>query len=746
MPLFANLNCFNAGELSPKMLGRNDVSQYAHGCRTLQNFLVTPYGAVERRPGTRYITKTKYPTRGVRLIPFVFSSTVAYICEFGDRYIRFFRDGAAIGAEIESPYGENDVGMLKFVQSADVMTIVHPDHAPRELKRTGENVFALTEKLYEYPPMLDPNIDDDVKITPSGLAGNITLTATADVFTSGNVGGYFELVHTRKANEISLDFTADGFSETLEVFGYWTFTTHGTWTGTLTIQRSHDQGGTWSDFRTYSNAKDANTSTSGTEEEKNVLYRLKMEDYAKSSTGTLKLCRCLFLNPDFVTTGVVRITEVTDGRNASASVVKKLGETEPTREWSEGAWSSRRGFPRAVAYFEERMFFGGTTADPNRVWGSKTGAWDNYLLGDKDDDALDFTLASDTVNAILWMCQHDALVIGTVDSEWTLGASDAQTALTPSNFRVKRQSVYGTNETQALLVGDTILFVQRGARKIREFVYSWEKDGYSCPDMTILADHITRSGVTECALQRVPDTLLWCVLGNGTLACLTYERDQEIVGWHRHQTTGAVASIAVIPDGDRDKLYMAVRRGTDICIEELRDPDDNWYLDSAIQVTEDSPFTTIDGLDHLEGQLAAILGDGAVQRAKQVENGQIELDEPVTTAIVGLPFESLLTPMPIEIETQNGATLLRKKVVGELRLRAYDSVGGEARCGRGRWQSIVSRDVHADIMDSAITAKTEVARLIPAGGFESAATVEVRQLEPLPLNVQTIVVTYDIAE
>ena len=751
MPVFANLNCFNAGELSPKMLARSDVSQYSKGCRTLRNFLVTPYGAVERRPGTRYVANAKYNTFGVRLIPFVFSSTVAYVCEFGANYIRFFRNGEVVmngntTVEVYSPYSGDEVADLKFVQSADVMTIVHPAHPPMELKRTSESTFTFTEKTFEFPPVLDPNLDDDHTIAPSAVSGNITLAASHNTFGADHVGGYFELVHTRQENEISLDFTGNGTSNPLEVYGYWTFTTHGTWTGTLTIQRSYDGGSTWKDYRTYSSANDSNTSTSGTEEDRDVLYRLKMDDYEASSTGTLKLCRCLFVNPDFVTTGVVKITAVTDATHASATVVQKLGGTTATNEWNEGAWSPRRGYPCAIAYYEERMIFAGTRNNPNRVWGSKTGDWDNFLIGDKDDDALDFTLASDTVNTILWMCQHDALVIGTIDSEWTLSASDRDAALTPSNFRVKRQSVYGTSSAQALIVGDTILFVQRGKRKVREFVYSWEKDGYSCPDMTILADHISGSGIVECALQRVPDTLLWCVLADGSLACLTYEREQEIIGWHRHDTEGSVASIAVIPDGDRDKLYLAVRRGSNYVIEEMCAAADNWYLDSAKRYSNPTAFAAVTGLTHLEGHTVAILGDGAVQRGKFVENGTVTLDEPVNTAIVGLAYESNLSPMPIEIETQNGMTLLRNKIVGELRLRVYDSVGGEARGGNGAWQTIISRDIVEDNLDAAITPKTEVVRLVTAGGYESAAMIEVRQLDPLPLNVQTIVATYEVAE
>ena len=738
MPVYAALNSFNAGELSPKMIGRHDVSQYSKGCITMQNFMVTPYGAAERRPGTRFIAHAKYADRRIRLIRFVFSSTVSYVCEFGDRYIRFFRDAAPVLdgegtlSEIASPYASSELEDIHFVQSADVMTIVHPSHPVMELKRVEENQFVLSEKEFDYPPMLEPNLDDSSTITPVGTdyskGASIILKASKDIFTTGNVGGFFQLVHIRKENEISIDFSADGFSDTLEVLGNWTFTTHGTWTGTLTIQRSFDDGQTWNDFRTYSSAKDSNISTDGEEENEGVLYRLRMEDYQQSSSGTIKLCRCLLVNPDFAVTGVVKITALTSLSSAIAVVVKKLGGDEPTVEWNEGAWSDRRGFPRSIAFFEERMIFGGTSARPQTVWASKTNSWDNFLLGDKDDDALEFTLSSDTVNTINWMVQHDALIIGTMDSEWTLSASDNSSALSPSNFRVHRQSVYGSSGTQAAMVGETVLFVQRGRRKVREFVFQWEKDGYTAPDMTILADHITASGISEIAMQQLPDTILWCVLSNGRAAALTYEREQEVIGWQSHVTSGNFKSVAVVPAGDEDQVYFAVERNGRICIEVMasrqqsEDIARQFYVDSGVEVSGNK-ITTVSNLSHLDNMTVSILVDGSVHRDMTVANGTIDLDFPADHIIVGLPYSSILSPMPIEFDSSSGTSMLRKKTVCSVRIRVYKSVGGTLRCGEDVPQQIISRDVMFDEMDEPISLKSDPVWMFPVSGFSDTTSI-----------------------
>lgn len=756
MGVYASLNCFNAGELSPRMIGRNDVSQYSKGCRILKNFMVTPYGSVERRPGTEYIANTKYSDMVSRLVRFVYSSEVGYVCEFGDKYIRFFRDGIPVlnssGSvhEVETPYLSEEVSRLQFIQSADVMTIIHPSHCVMELKRVSENEFNLIEKAYEYPPVLDPNIDDEHTIKPSGLSGSIELTASKDTFTSGNVGGYYQLVHTRKNNEISKDFTSDGTSDSIEVFGYWTFTTHGTWTGNVTIQRSFDGGNSWNDFRTYSSANDSNTSTSGEEENKDVLYRISMRDYSQSSSGTLKKCRCLLVNPDFQITGVVKITAVTDSKTAAGQVISKLGDITETSEWNEGAWSDRRGYPSAIAYYEERMVLGGTKSNPNRIWASKTNDWDNFLVGSKDDDGIDLTIASDTVNTISWFCQHDALIIGTLDSEWTLSASDSSKALTPSNFQLRRQSVYGSTFNSAQMVGDTVLFVQRGGKKVREFVFQWEKNGYVCPDMTVLADHISRGGIREIALQRLPDSILWCVLEDGTAAALTYERDQEVVGWHRHETEGKILSCCVIPSGAEDCVYFVVKRDSQIFIEMLHGRKfdrtaDSFFVDCGKKVTG-SKLTSVIGLGYLEGKTVQVFADGAVHRELTVESGKIDLDYEVSEVTVGLGYESVLSPMPIEVELQNGQSVLRKKCIGSIRLRSYSSVGGEIRCGSDGWQKVFSRDVLMDRLDSGIEAKDDVVVLNMLSGSDYTPVIEVRQRDPLPLNVSSMVVVYDVNE
>ncbi len=197
------ITAFNSGELSPQLEGRVDLSKYYSGCRLLENFLVFSYGGATRRPGTRYIASAKNSDEAVRLIPFEFSTTQAYILEFGDEYIRFYKDNGQIqndagtaAYEISTPY-DTDAGTnlfeLHFVQSADTMYIVHPSYAPRTLTRTGHTSWTLTEIDFQRGPFLVENITTTT-ITPAGYSiddANIT-AETFGITGDGDLSSQFD--------------------------------------------------------------------------------------------------------------------------------------------------------------------------------------------------------------------------------------------------------------------------------------------------------------------------------------------------------------------------------------------------------------------------------------------------------------------------------------------------------------------------------------------------------------------------
>ncbi|MFI9652840.1 hypothetical protein [Guyparkeria halopsychrophila] len=140
---------FVGGEISPEMFGRIDDAKYQSGLALCRNFVTKPHGPAENRAGFQFVREVKDSTKAVRLIPFTYSTTQTMVIELGAGYFRFHTQGAtlldgAVPYEIANPYAEADLFDIHFVQSADVLTLVHPNYAPRELRRLGATNWQLT--------------------------------------------------------------------------------------------------------------------------------------------------------------------------------------------------------------------------------------------------------------------------------------------------------------------------------------------------------------------------------------------------------------------------------------------------------------------------------------------------------------------------------------------------------------------------------------------------------------------------
>ncbi len=748
---------FNAGELSPRLVSRPDLDKYGAGCRELQNFLIMPYGGVNRRPGTQWMGATKVQNRRARLLGFNFSTSTNYVLEFGHLYCRFWsRDGQVMNGgsplEIATPYSEEEAFEFQFIQVNDVLFLVHPNHPPRTLSRLAATNWELKEAAWDWPAVLDTNIEETT-LKPSAATGAITLTASASLFKAGHVGSYWMLTQRREATSVSLPFTVSGTSDPVQVVGNWDLNTRGTWEGTLWVERSLDDGDSWEIIRTYKGKKDRNLSTSGSEEEE-CRIRLRYSFISQETNASSPAPAAYFEAYNTSHDGVVKITKVNSGTVAEAVVVKDLVNDSETKNWAEGAWSTERGFPRTVCLHEQRIFYGGTRHKPQTIWASVIGDFYNFKLGSKDDDALSFTLASAETNSIAWMVSQQALCIGTAGDEYILAAS-SDGAITPTNLKVQRQSHFGSKYAPALVANDVALFIQRQGRKIREFVYEFQKDGYVAADLTLLADHITEGGVVQTAYQQQPDAILWCVTGAGTLAGMTYERAQNVVGWHRHTTAGVFESVATIYSPDAaDEVWVIVKRGNARYVErfepgyretlEAEDKAGWWYLDCASRVEFETPTATVSGLARFNGQTVEVLADGTAEEPKVVSGGQITLQHPARNVLVGLPYASVLRPMPLDPgPLPNGSAQSRKFRVHRLVLRVYKSLGGEVETGPGLWDAVHSRSSD-DRMDDSPPVFTGDKEVGLARGYEPEGTVAIRQLQPLPLTLLGIIPKYEI--
>ena len=346
--------------------------------------------------------------------------------------------------------------------------------------------------------------------------------------------------------------------------------------------------------------------------------------------------------------------------------------------WRLGAFSETTGYPSVVTFFEQRLVYAATTSRPQSMFFSVSADYYNHAPTDNDGNVLDdsgfvYTIATDQVNTIRWMRAGKVLSVGTAGGEFIVSQGDQNSPLSPTNTRVVRQTTFGSAAVTPPQVGNSVLFLQRANRKVREYVYQFESDAYTAPDLAILSEHITEGGIVDMAYQQEPDSIVWLVRTDGVLVGMTYERAQDVVGWHRHIIGGAdakVESVAVIPNttGSRDDLWAVVQRtinGQSVRYIEFLTPGmpevtvnttDATYLDSMLTYTGGA-VSAVFGLSHLEGQTVSVLANGAAHPDRTVSSGSITLNGSYEVVHVGLPYTSTLQTMRIEAGAKrwNGA-------------------------------------------------------------------------------------------
>ena len=790
---------FNAGELSPLMDSRHTIEKYRNGCRTLENFTITPYGPVNRRPGTQYLGTAKYSATRCRLIGLNLSDTNRYVMEIGVGYMRFWQNGAILtngGSPVEAvgvdylgnltgttphPYQEADLRGISIVTVNNVAYLAHANYPPMRLSHYSDTNWTIGECPWTWPAMTSVNTSS-ITITPSATTGNaITLTASQGLFQSGHVGSYWQIDHPNPTPNLSVDITGNSTSASIPVYGNWSLTTWNYWTADISLQVSNDNVN-WNTIRTYKSKCDANFTSAGTSTGLQY-FRLVVSNWAANASGTPNPsginARVMFNPTDPTLHGWVKITgvsgtpTVTNGINyyptATAKVVSTLANTTATTLWYEGAFSAVQGYPNAVSLHESRIIFGGTSTLPTSLWGSHVNDFQNFRQGALDSDSFLFNLASNTGGRVQWMVSKQALLVGTAQDEWLLSASSAPAAITPSNVIAQKQSHYGSSGIPAMIINDTILYVQRQARKIREFIYTWQSQTWVSSDLTALAEQATRNYIVESASQRVPDAIYWFVRGDGQLVSMTYEREQQVTGFSRHTTQGTFESVATINgQNNEDEVWVSVLRninGSSVrYIERLAtgqrtaldsaDKSSWWYVDAGLKQTFGSPTKTITGLSHLNGMTVQVWADSAVGNvalnpatgtAYTVSGGSITLQQAASNVLVGLPYTSTICPERIAVDLQDGNSQGRRQNISRSNVKVYNSLAGEVSADAITWVPLLTRRT-SDNMDSSPPAYNGWQRTYVTSNYDDVADFYIRQTLPVPLSICAIALNWSATE
>lgn len=563
---------FNSGEWSPKVDSRVDHEKYPAACRQLQNMIPMPHGPVTRRKGLVYIAETK--NSGVaNLVRFQVSRNDSMCLEFGDEYIRFFKNSEAVLSggspyEIVSPFTVDEVFDIKFAQINDVLFIAHENHPPQILSRFADDNWTIADITWDYPALLDENVEQSKTLALSAVSGTgVTMTASGHTpFTADHVGSYWRLGHfNTESLEVRLGstFLANDATDGIFVIGGFTVETTGRWGGQFDLERDDNSGFTSpTTIRTFDSNKDKNYNVEYEAPDGGAWYRLKNNGSTQTGGGDRDDRARLTLN-DPIRQSIVKVTGYTSSASVTVSVLIDALSTDATEIWNEGAWSAERGYPRAVSFFENRLLYGGTAYQPQTVWGSVTDDYYDFEQGDEDTDAYAFTLASPERNEIIWLGATQKLLIGTSGGEWLASGNDVDTSITPTSIVVRQHSSNGVDQMRPQLMEGRLVYMQRGGRKLRGMVYDGAEERFKGEDLTVLSDHLTAGRVISMAYQAERDSILWAVTGNGVLIGMTYEPDQGVVGWHRHTTPGNFEAVETIYGTGDDETWVVVKRNID---------------------------------------------------------------------------------------------------------------------------------------------------------------------------------------
>jgi hypothetical protein len=375
------------------------------------------------------------------------------------------------------------------------------------------------------------------------------------------------------------------------------------------------------------------------------------------------------------------------------------------------------------------------------------------------DDAMIYTIASNQVNVIQSLKATRTLIILTSGGEFTLNSDSTGTAVSPTNINIKKQSNYGASNIDALSVGNATLFVQRAKRKLRELAYNFDTDGYVAPDMTILAEDVTLSGLDELTYQQEPHSIIWGIRGDGVLVGLTYQRSEQVVAWHQHKLGGSfgatahgiVESVISISGNsynrtDEDQIWVIVKRtinGTTRRYVEYFTPfqfDSSLtqfqFVDSALAYSG-SATSTLTGLDHLEAQSIRVIANGATHPDKTVSSGSITLDRTTTAAKVGLAYTSTLQTMRLDVGSQDGTSQGKTKRIFDVTLRFYETVGAKVGPDLNNLEEIPFRSSAAS-MDVAVPLFTGDKKIEFRGNFETDGYLFVVQDQALPMTLLSL--------
>lgn len=475
-----------------------------------------------------------------------------------DRIVKSIAVEAAGTMEIDAPWGTDDLDNIRFDQSADVLFVAASGYRQRRIERRGAGrSWSVVVYHADNGPFLTGR-SSGARLKVGATHGNTTLVSDLAFFSSAHVGALIRGFHSGQSGSYAIG--RDGaWSDVWQVTGIGATTerravvvTSGTWSGNLRVQRSYD--GPDSGFRTFVTIT-TNTTTNIDDSDDNLeaWYRIGFAD-GDHSSGVVTAA---VTYTGGGRTGVARVTGYTSPTSVDVEVLSRFSSTDYTEDWQEGWWSDAQSWPSAVSLHEGRLWwFGGT-----QVFGSVADDFHNYDDATEGDAGpIVRSIGRGPVDRVYFALPLGRQIIGTAGAEISLRSSSLDRPLTPEDNSARPVSTQGAANVRAVAVDARGVFVQRSGRRVFLLTYDFTAGDYLSRELTLLVPDLLDRDVVAIGVQRQPDTRVHCVLGDGKVAILTFEAEEEVLAWSMYETAGAVEKVAVLPGTNEDEVYYHVRR------------------------------------------------------------------------------------------------------------------------------------------------------------------------------------------
>lgn len=800
---------FTGGELSDTLSARYDLTRFQTSAQCMENFLPNLHGDVARRPGMRFVAELDGPAV---LLPFTFNSDPDqnFILILSEKRLRVSDGARLLDADVPTPYPAAALHALSHKQVGDVVYLAHRDFPLGKIIRSGSpgayvwtyQTVALNSSL---PAPGAPTVafvrgngDDTAelnhtlryKIVAVDKNGKESLPSPAGAATAKHpsdwvVGNHVNInwpavpgatqynIYREEAGYygfigVSSVDTRQVASATLlgvTVGGFW-FAPAGNWGMRIITE-------TASDGKEISRLRISNmTGWLGVDKVYPAFYNSSLRKvfvfngsvwYGVDgiSLGANTTSETFTAYPGFGNSsacpqgfqGDMRAVPSYQYQYAQYFVDNNYeADTSdtPKEDWDPFAGGN---YPATVAFHQQRLILGGTRNSPQSFYMSRTGDFENFRKSRPlmDDDPVEYALASGSIDAVQWVESFGDLLLGTSGAEYK--ATGEGGVITARSVNITSQSYWGSAGLAPIIVGNSILHVQRHGAHVRDLFYSLEKDGYAGNDLSVMAPHLFEGhALIQWAYQQSPGSRIWIVRDDGVLLCLTYMKEHDISGFSRHLTDGEVLSVASVNGDNEDAVFFVTRRGGRWFLERLAREfgredaiADAFFVDCGVTIRNAEAVEELGGLGHLEGREVVALLDGSPAEGLTVKDGKISLPYPAKVAQVGLPYVSRLSPFPLEADTQAGSTLGRRRACGACLARLHRSVGGKHGAS-GDLAAMYDIPFLPEAYGAACEPFSGDVEFNPGMGQDAAASVWLAQDRPLPFQVVALICDVDFGE